>query len=98
MLPNGTRPAPSPCEALRKAAALGFAGLYVRESEGGTGLGRLDAAILFEELAAACPSTAAYISIHNMVAWMIDTFGSEEQRRRWLPPLLIDGAPSPATA
>ncbi len=77
-----------PVEALRKAAALGFAGLYVRESEGGTGLGRLDAAVLFEELAAACPSTAAYISIHNMVAWVIDTFGNEEQRRRWLPPLL----------
>ena len=77
-----------PVEALRKAAALGFAGLYVRESEGGTGLGRLDAAMLFEELAAACPSTAAYISIHNMVAWVIDTFGDEDQRHRWLPSLL----------
>jgi alkylation response protein AidB-like acyl-CoA dehydrogenase len=77
-----------PVEALRRAAALGFAGLHVRESEGGTGLGRLDAAILLEELAAACPSTAAYISIHNMVAWVIDTFGDAEQRQRWLPALL----------
>ncbi|MEK0082940.1 acyl-CoA dehydrogenase family protein [Benzoatithermus flavus] len=76
-----------PVETLRKAAGLGFAGIYVREDVGGTGLGRLDAAILFEELAAGCTSTAAFISIHNMVAWMIDTFGDEEQRRRWLPDL-----------
>ncbi len=76
-----------PVETLREAAALGFGGLFVREDVGGTGLGRLDGVILFEELAAACPSTAAYISIHNMVAWMIDRFGREEQRRRWLPDL-----------
>src|SRR3546814_466749 len=54
---------------------------------GGSGLGRLDAAIIFEELAAGCTSTAAYISIHNMAAWMIDRFGSDEQRRRFLPRL-----------
>jgi hypothetical protein len=76
-----------PVEALRKAAALGFAGIYVGEEVGGSGLGRMDAALIFEELAAACPSTAAYISIHNMASWMIDRFGGEEQRRRFLPKL-----------
>jgi alkylation response protein AidB-like acyl-CoA dehydrogenase len=76
-----------PVDALRKAAALGFAGIYVREDVGGSQLGRLDAALIFEELAAACPSTAAYISIHNMASWMIDCFGDDGQRRRWLPAL-----------
>jgi alkylation response protein AidB-like acyl-CoA dehydrogenase len=76
-----------PVEALRKAAELGFGGIYVREDIGGSGLTRLDAAILFEELAAGCTSTAAYISIHNMVAWMTDAHGDEDQRRRWLPDL-----------
>src|SRR5215472_11928827 len=64
-----------PVEALRGAAALGFAGIYVGDEFGGSGLGRADAAIIFEELAAACVSTAAYLSIHNMAAWMIDRFG-----------------------
>lgn len=72
---------------LRAAAELGFAGIYVRDDVGGSGLSRLDAAIIFEELAAACPSTAAYISIHNMAAWMIDRFGADEQRQRFLPKL-----------
>ena len=72
---------------LRQAAELGFAGIYVKEDVGGSALSRLDAALIFEELAAACPSTAAYISIHNMAAWMIDSFGTEEQRRRFLPDL-----------
>ncbi|MGD9507740.1 MAG: acyl-CoA dehydrogenase family protein [Geminicoccaceae bacterium] len=76
-----------PVATLREAAALGFAGLYVREDVGGSGLTRLDAAILFEELSAGCTATAAYLSIHNMVSWMIDTFGDEAQRRRWLPDL-----------
>ena len=76
-----------PVEALRKAAALGFAGIYVREDVGGSALKRLDAALIFEELAAADPSTAAYISIHNMASWMIDRFGGEAQRRRFLPKL-----------
>jgi len=76
-----------PVEALRKAAALGFAGIYVAEDVGGAGLCRLDAAVIFEELAAACPSTAAYLSIHNMAAWMIDRFGNDAQRRHWLPDL-----------
>src|ERR1700675_4415350 len=76
-----------PVETLRQAAALGFAGIYVKEDVGGAALKRLDAAIIFEELAAGCTSTAAYLSIHNMAAWMIDRFGDDRQRRRWLPQL-----------
>jgi alkylation response protein AidB-like acyl-CoA dehydrogenase len=76
-----------PEETLRAAAALGFAGIYLREDVGGSGLGRLDAAIIFEELATACPSTAAYISIHNMASWMIDRFGDTAQRQAFLPKL-----------
>jgi alkylation response protein AidB-like acyl-CoA dehydrogenase len=77
-----------PVEALRRAAALGFAGIYVGEEFGGSGLGRVDAAIIFEELAAACVSTAAYLSIHNMASWMVDRFGGREQRARFLPDLV----------
>ncbi|HEV8032660.1 MAG TPA: acyl-CoA dehydrogenase family protein [Stellaceae bacterium] len=77
-----------PEEALRKAAALGFAGIYVGDQFGGSGLSRLDATIIFEELATACVSTAAYLSIHNMAAWMIDRFGNEAQRARFLPKLM----------
>ena len=76
-----------PEETLRAAAQLGFGGIYVRDDVGGSGLSRLDAALIMEELAAACPSTAAYISIHNMSAWMIDAFGDEAQRHRFLPKL-----------
>ena len=76
-----------PVEALRKAAVLGFGGIYVREDVGGSALTRLDAALIFEELAQGCTSTAAYISIHNMAAWMIDAFGGEAQRKRFLPKL-----------
>jgi alkylation response protein AidB-like acyl-CoA dehydrogenase len=76
-----------PVEALRKAAALGFGGIYVKEDVGGSALSRLDAAIIFEELAQGCTSTAAYISIHNMAAWMIDSYGSDETRRKFLPKL-----------
>ena len=76
-----------PVDALRQAASLGFAGIYVGEDVGGAGLGRLDAALIFEELATGCVSTAAYLSIHNMAAWMIDRFGNAEQRRRFLPRL-----------
>jgi alkylation response protein AidB-like acyl-CoA dehydrogenase len=76
-----------PVDALRAAAALGFAGIYVRDDVGGSGLARLDAALIFEELATGCVSTAAYLSIHNMAAWMIDRFGNEVQRRRFLPKL-----------
>jgi alkylation response protein AidB-like acyl-CoA dehydrogenase len=77
-----------PIETLREAAKLGFAGIYTGETHGGAGLSRLDAAIIFEELATGCTSTAAYLSIHNMVAWMIDAFGSDEQHARWLPDLM----------
>ncbi len=76
-----------PVEQLRKAAALGFAGIYVRDDVGGSDLKRLDAALIFEELAVGCTSTAAYISIHNMASWMIDSFGNDDQRRQWLPDL-----------
>jgi len=76
-----------PVEELRKAAELGFAGIYVSEDHGGSGLGRLDAAVIFEELAAGCTSTAAYISIHNMASWMIDKFGNDELRAKFLPKL-----------
>ena len=67
-----------PRNELKLAARLGLGGIYVSEDVGGTGLGRLDAAIVFEELATGCPSTAAYLSIHNMVAWMIDKYGNQE--------------------
>src|SRR5438132_5505774 len=77
-----------PVEALRRAAELGFAGIYVGDEFGGSGLGRVDATIIFEELAAACVSTAAYRSVHNMAAWMIDGFGTREQRARFLPKLM----------
>lgn len=76
-----------PVEALRAAAALGLAAIYTRGDVGGSDLGRRDAALVFEELAAACTSTAAYLSIHNMVCWMIDRFGTQEQRERWIPRL-----------
>jgi alkylation response protein AidB-like acyl-CoA dehydrogenase len=76
-----------PVQALRKAAALGFGGIYVKEDVGGSDFTRLDSTIIFEELAQGCTSTAAYISIHNMVAWMIDAFGGEAQRERFLPKL-----------
>ena len=77
-----------PAEELREAAALGFAGIYVPEEHGGAGLSRLDAALIFEELAAADPSTAAFLTIHNMVAGMLARFGNDEQRERFLPDIL----------
>jgi hypothetical protein len=76
-----------PVEALRAAAALGFGGIYVKEDVGGSALTRLDAALIFEELAQGCTSTAAYISIHNMAAWMIDSYGSNAVRQKFLPQL-----------
>ncbi|WP_374472677.1 isobutyryl-CoA dehydrogenase [Phenylobacterium sp.] len=76
-----------PVDVLRKAAELGFAGLYVAEDVGGSGLSRLDASIVFEQLSYGDVATSAFISIHNMAAWMIDRFGSDELRRRYLPRL-----------
>jgi alkylation response protein AidB-like acyl-CoA dehydrogenase len=77
-----------PVETMRAAARLGMASIYVREESGGTGLGRLESTLIFEALATGCPTVAAYLSIHNMCAWMIDAYGSEAQRRRWLPRLV----------
>ena len=76
-----------PVDVLHKAAELGFAGLYVQEDVGGSALSRLDASIVFEQLSYGDVSTAAFISIHNMASWMIDRFGSDELRRRYLPRL-----------
>ncbi|HLJ64204.1 MAG TPA: acyl-CoA dehydrogenase family protein [Stellaceae bacterium] len=76
-----------PAETLRAAAALGFAGIYVGEDVGGSALRRCEAAVIFEELATGCVSTAAYLSIHNMAAWMIDRFGNPGQRAQFLPAL-----------
>jgi alkylation response protein AidB-like acyl-CoA dehydrogenase len=76
-----------PVDVIREAAGLGFAGLYVNEDVGGSGLSRFDAVLVFEQLSQGCISTAAYLSIHNMCAWMIDRFGSDSVRREWLPKL-----------
>ncbi|MFO1015263.1 MAG: acyl-CoA dehydrogenase family protein [Caulobacteraceae bacterium] len=76
-----------PVESLRQAAALGFGGIYVREDVGGSGLGRLDAALIFEALSGGDVATAAFLSIHNMASWMIDRFGSENLRAKYLPRL-----------
>ncbi|HUJ02232.1 MAG TPA: acyl-CoA dehydrogenase family protein, partial [Rhizomicrobium sp.] len=76
-----------PVDAMREAAALGFAGIYVKSDVGGSEMRRLDAAIIFEELSAGCTATAAFISIHNMASWMIDRFGNDDQRKRFLPKL-----------
>jgi alkylation response protein AidB-like acyl-CoA dehydrogenase len=76
-----------PVDVLRKAAELGFAGLYVADDVGGSALSRLDASIVFEQLSYGDVSTAAFLSIHNMAAWMIDRFGGDELRRRYLPRL-----------
>lgn len=76
-----------PLDVLRKAAGLGLGGVYVREEVGGSGLTRADGVLVFETLASGCPSIAGYLSIHNMVAWMIDQYGEPAQRERWLPRL-----------
>ncbi len=76
-----------PVEVLRKAAALGFAGIYIGEDVGGSALTRLDASIVFEALSYGDVASAAYLTIHNMASWMIDRFGSDELRRRYLPRL-----------
>jgi alkylation response protein AidB-like acyl-CoA dehydrogenase len=76
-----------PVETLKRAADLGMAAIYVDDLYGGSGLSRLHAAIIFEELSRGCVSTAAYISIHNMVTWMIDKHGSDDLRKRFVPKL-----------
>ena len=87
-----------PKDQYKKAAELGFASIYVSEKNGGCGLGRLEASLIFEALSTGnifkeliyvgCVGSSAYISIHNMCAWMIDQYGSEEIQQRWLPDLI----------
>src|SRR5215469_9069334 len=76
-----------PVAEMRQAAELGMGGVYISPEVGGSGLSRLDATLIFEALATGCPTVAAYMSIHNMAAWMIDAFGSDAQRQTWLPKL-----------
>ena len=77
-----------PKETVQASAGLGFGAIYVSEESGGIGLGRLEAALVFEAMAYGCPSTSAFISIHNMAAWMIDRFGGEEVKAKYLPKLV----------
>ena len=77
-----------PRETIKAAAELGFAAIYVSEESGGIALGRLEAALIMEAMAYGCPATSAFISIHNMASWMIDTFGSAELKGRYLPDLV----------
>ena len=76
-----------PTDTLREMAGLGFAGIYLKEEHGGSGLSRFDAALIFEALSGGCTSTAAFMTIHNMASWMIDSFGNEAQRAKYLPKL-----------
>jgi alkylation response protein AidB-like acyl-CoA dehydrogenase len=76
-----------PVAEMRQAAELGMGGVYISPEVGGSGLSRLDATLIFEALATGCPTVSAYMSIHNMAAWMIDAFGSDAQRQTWLPKL-----------
>jgi len=77
-----------PVEVWKAAGELGFGAIYVSEENGGIGLGRLDAALIMEAMAYGCPATSAYVSIHNMVAWMIDSFASQDLKDRYLPDLV----------
>lgn len=77
-----------PRDAIRAAAALGFGGIYVSEASGGTGLGRLEAALIMEAMAHGCPSTSAFISIHNMTCWILDRYGGQAVKDKYLPSML----------
>jgi len=77
-----------PRETIRAAAELGFAAIYVSEESGGIGLGRMESALIMEAMAYGCPSTSAFISIHNMASWMIDRFGSAAVKEKYLPSLV----------
>tara|TARA_R110000751_G_scaffold95381_6_gene186453 strand:+ start:8902 stop:10044 length:1143 start_codon:yes stop_codon:yes gene_type:complete len=74
-----------PEDVIRSVGELGLGGIYVREDVGGSGLGRMDAVLIFEALGTGCPSIGSFISIHNMCAWMIDNYGTQQQRTHWLP-------------
>ena len=76
-----------PVDVIREAAGLGIGGIYIRDDVGGSAMGRFDAALIFEALAEGCPAVSSFISIHNMAAWMIDAYGSDAQRHKWLPRL-----------
>lgn len=76
-----------PVDVLRESAELGMAAIYCAEDVGGSGLRRLDAVRIFEQLAYADPAIASFISIHNMCAWMVDTYGNADQRKSWVPRL-----------
>src|SRR3954449_1050601 len=76
-----------PLDVMRQAATLGIGGIYIREDVGGSGMTRFDAALIFEALAQGCPTVSAFISIHNMAAWMIDAYGDDTQRKKWPPKL-----------
>ncbi|MGB3754561.1 MAG: acyl-CoA dehydrogenase family protein [Parerythrobacter sp.] len=77
-----------PRDVIKRSAELGFGAIYVSEDGGGIGLGRLEAALIMEAMAYGCPTTSAFISIHNMAAWMIDGFGNAELKARYLPDLV----------
>ncbi len=77
-----------PRDTIKQAADLGFGGIYVSEESGGIGLGRLESAIIMEAMAYGCPSTSAFVSIHNMASWMIDTYGSQAVKDKYLPDLV----------
>lgn len=77
-----------PKDVFRKCAEMGFAGIYVNDEYGGSGLGRLEASLIFEGLATGDVSFSAYLSIHNMCTWMISEFGNEQQKKDWIPGLL----------
>merc|ERR1711998_359662 len=76
-----------PRDVFKRAADLGFGAIYVPEKDGGTGLKRIDASLIFEELAVACPSTSAFLSIHNMAIWMLSKYGSKEIKEKYLKDL-----------
>src|SRR3984957_16848535 len=76
-----------PVDVMREAARLGIGGVYNRHAVGVSALTRFDSALIFEALAEGCPTVSAFMSIHNMAAWMIDAFGNDTQRKQWLPKL-----------
>lgn len=76
-----------PVDVLRKAATLGMGGIYISDDVGGSGLTRMDAVLIFEALSQGCPVIASFLSIHNMCAWVVDAYGSDQQRGKWLPKL-----------
>ena len=76
-----------PVDVMREAARLGMGGIYIKDDVGGSAMTRFDAALIFEALAQGCPTVSAFISIHNMASWMIDAYGNDTQRQKWLPKL-----------